>query len=43
MLHAQQLCARIRSAGKGMSTKSKPLKVVRPKAPNGDYGSFGSW
>lgn len=24
------------------STKSKPLKVVRPKAPNGDYGSFGS-
>jgi hypothetical protein len=23
-------------------TKSKPFKMVRPKAPNGDFGSMGS-
>jgi hypothetical protein len=24
------------------NTTSQPFKMVRPKAPNGDYGSFGS-
>ena len=24
------------------NTTSKPFKQVRPKAPNGDYGSYGS-
>lgn len=31
-----------KNATPAANTTSKPFKMVRPKAPNGDYGSMGS-
>ena len=31
-----------KTATPAANTTSQPFKMVRPKAPNGDYGSFGS-